>query len=155
MRTLGFCSMILICFSVCGEEYFSNDEIVSDSLEAVHLCLKEYSELFESGLSEEVDRVYVHFSPEVMGVIFTRGEAGSFGERSNNYRAFLSCGVSMSPSFQIYFLGSPSLEPLIELSGANDFDNALYSQAFRELMFVWDGDKFNFHDIKISSVSYQ
>src|SRR5262245_7274174 len=91
------------------------EEGVSMRLRAIDLCVGEYTRLSGRVLDPEVDRAYVLAGVGQLDVLLTRGEVGTFGKRSESYRAYLSCGVLSSDSIKIIFLGEPLQDPLIDV----------------------------------------
>jgi len=83
----------------------ASDELITNSKHAIDLCMEEY--LMKSGnpAPDEIDSIVVQSFSNGYGINFTRGEIGSFGKQSTDYKLFLSCGISLDG--EIKYLGIP------------------------------------------------
>jgi hypothetical protein len=90
---------------------------------AIDRCVDEYTRLSGRALDPEVGRAYAVAGDGKVELLFTRGELGTFGERSASYRAYLSCGV-LSDSMKIYFLVEPLRDPWVDVPGSQQITEA-------------------------------
>lgn len=140
------CLVVILAASsfFCGEKNMAETDSLGMVERAISLCVSEYSRLSDEAFFSEVDKAYVHVSSNLFGVIFARGEVGTFGERSKDYRAYLSCGVDASDGLKIFSLVSPMSDPLIELPESESIDHDFYKGNVKELLYKRSGDQFIF-----------
>lgn len=133
--------VILLLWSVhaCAMDDYS--ELAERGIEAIELCLAEYTKVKGDDFPPEVDRAYIHASDDIFGVLFARGEVGTFGPRATNYQAFVSCMV-MRPGMRVQEL----IEGYSVLIGENEIldEYGFYDGPLAELLYVRDGMKFVF-----------
>ena len=144
MKGICLILMLALCLFACGEKNMAETDIFSTAERAVKLCVSEYTRLSGKALFSEVDTAYVHISANRFGVLFTHGEVGTFGERSQDYRAYLSCGVLASDDLNIYYMDSPMSVPLIENPESDSIDGDFYEGNVKELIYRRSGNEFTF-----------
>ena len=145
--------IVLALFSSAyGEKNMAELHTRSNAERAVALCVSEYVRLSGKVFFEEVDRAYVHVSSGRFGVLFARGEVGTFGERSQGYRAYLSCGVLDAGGLSIYNMHSPMTVPLVEKPESNVIDRDFYEGDVIELLYMKSGDRFSLVAVQDFSV---
>jgi len=117
--------------------------------EAISLCLSEYASIKGESFPPEVDRAYIHAGQDMLGIVFSRGETGTFGKRDANYQAFVSCGVGLQPAMHVQDLRE-GYSILKERDVVAD-DTAFYEGHIDELLYLRDGVKFNFSQGQVFS----
>lgn len=132
--------------SSCGQGSGGSVDISEKGFQTIKLCYEQYERLRGKPISREVDKAYIHVSGSRIGVLFVRGEVGTFGPRSEDYEAFLSCSVFLSENkTEIYYLGAPLKDPLIgDLENAFRVDEGFYDGPVVELLYIREGEEFLF-----------
>jgi len=130
----------------CGQGGYGSGAVSEIGLQNIKLCYEQYERLSGKEIFREAEKAYVHVSGSRFGVLFVRGEVGTFGPPSDDYQAFLSCSVFASDDkAEIYYLGEPLKDPLIgDLENAFRVDEGFYDGHVVELLYVREGDKFLF-----------
>ncbi len=152
MRYIIF-SIVIIVTSSCafaGNDMLANNKIL-EAHKAVELCVSEYGRLSNKAISERIDRVYVLVSNEKMDLLFARGEVGTFGNRSANYRSFFSCGILNAENHELYFLGEPLKDPLVSKPNIPQITESGYAEMLWDLLFLKKASGFEFSESKIFS----
>jgi hypothetical protein len=114
---------------------------------AIDLCVGEYTRLSGRALEPGVDRAYVLVGDAKLAqldILFTRGEVGTFGERSKSYEAHLYCGVLTRSTMKIHSLRRPLQNPLIDLPGAKQLTEIQPASELRESLYLRTDDGFRF-----------
>lgn len=147
MRALVFLFAIIISSSrTFGGTEVMDKQYISSGREAVELCVKRFEALSGKKFFKEVDRVYVLTTGEQLELLFTRGEVGTFGERSQSYKPYLACGVmSSSRKIDLYYLSEPLKDALIEVAGISQISEIPDVQAV-DLFYLKDKSGFSFVD---------
>lgn len=145
MRKICFVAIIPLCLFACKKNNVVDPMLLSTAEQSIRFCVNEYVRLSGNTLSDEVDKAYVHVSLNRFGVLFVRGEVGTFGKRTSNYKAYLNCDVVASAGLlKIYYLGSFMSDPLIKDPDADTIDHNFYEKKVKELLYKRSGDKFIF-----------
>ncbi len=110
--------------------------------QAISLCLAEYAVLSQKDFPESIDRAYVDARVDMLDLLFTHGEGGSFGERDKDYQAYIACRVLLSPDMEVQALreGFSLLKVTDEDYSKVDF----YSEPVEELLYLREGEAFKF-----------
>lgn len=147
MRALVFLFAIIVSSSsTFAGTHVMDKQYISNGREAIELCVKRFEELSERAFFKEVDRVYVLTTGEQLELLFTRGEVGTFGERSQGYKPYLACGVILSSrKMDFYYLGEPLKDALIEVAGISQISEIPDVQAV-DLLYLRDKSGFSFVD---------
>ncbi|MEQ9303137.1 MAG: hypothetical protein RJQ14_04410 [Marinoscillum sp.] len=125
-------------------------ELSTRGSDAIEMCRAEYTKITGEALPSDIDRVYVFAGKHKFGLMFTRGEMGTFGERSKNYKGMVSCYVFLHPNMHVqdvregYNILKRSETPIDE--------TAFYKEHIDELLFLRDGLHFTFRDMQVFSV---
>ena len=122
-----------------------NDKFVESGNKAIDLCIAHYEALAKQDFFVDVDRAYVLATDEKMDILFSKGEVGTFGKRSEGYRSYLACGVLSSGEMEIYFLGEPLKDTLVEVAGVKQISEMPNVEAV-DLLFLRDEKGFKFSD---------
>ena len=117
---------------------------------AIDHCVEEYTRRTGHGLAEEVDRANVRAGKGQVDVLFTRGESGLFGKRSESYRANVFCGVLVTDSLTVYDLSSPLHDPLVHDPEVKQVTDGNPVEGIREMLYLRTGPGFHF----VSEQSY-
>jgi len=152
MRDVIFSIAILVTSSCtfAGNDMLGKDRILK-AHKAVELCVGEYSRLSNNVVSEDIDRVYVLVSNEQMDLLFAHGEVGTFGERSDKFKSFFSCGVLNTENPKLYFLGEPLRDPLVSKPDVLQVTESGNTETLWDLLFLKNGSEFGFSESKIFS----
>jgi hypothetical protein len=133
-----------------GNDMLGNDKVL-EAHKAVELCVKEYSRLSNKIVAEDIDRVYVLVSNEKMDLLFAHGEVGTFGNRSEKFKSFFSCGVLNTENPKLYFLGEPLKDPLVSNPDVLQITESGYAETLWDLLFLKKGSEFEFVESKVFS----
>ncbi len=144
-----FSVIIMLSVSGCIRQNVKNiTSVKSDSFKAISLCMSEYSKTNNKTLFDDVSRIYVHVSLNKFGIIFARGEVGTFSKRSENYKAYLSCGIINKDRMEIFFLGEPNNDAIVRASDINKIEDGFYDSDVLELLFLKDENDIQFYDLQ-------
>ncbi|WP_444897526.1 hypothetical protein [Microbulbifer sp. SSSA005] len=134
--------LIIFLFSVKLHAIGDYSQLSERGVKAIDLCLVEYTRIKGNVFPEDIDRAYVYVGKNMMGVLFTRGEIGTFGKRSTSYQAFVSCGVSLHPRLQVRDL----MDGYSVLKGADitTEEPDLRNEHVDELLYFRNGMAFSF-----------
>lgn len=136
-------SLILLVFlSACSINADSKDKLVSKSIEA---CVAKYKLESRKSPLVEIDRVYLHVSGNLANLIFTRGEMGTFGTRSNHFQSFYSCGVKLNEVVSVVYVQNSRFEELYHLEGFDLSTLNFKDQQVTEHMYLKNGLKYLLH----------
>lgn len=140
------CVLIAFAGPGCSQGLSPRNALADIGTVAIELCIRRFGESqAERPFPPEVDRAYVHVSGDVFAVTFTRGELGTFGNRSDNFRTFLSCGlVQNNAKFEILYLGSLLEPPFVDSDDLDLVFGHFYERDVIEALFLRYGDEFQF-----------
>ncbi|GAB4201389.1 MAG: hypothetical protein Tsb002_37960 [Wenzhouxiangellaceae bacterium] len=130
---------------------WSSDRALTKSLQAINKCVAAYQELNNGKNIDDHDNVYVHAGKNITGVMFTKGNVGSFEPRSEDYNLVMSCGVNISNDYEIYYLGSPMSDPLIDVSNEG-IDSDLYKDCIIEIQYQNENGNYKMKNIGILDI---
>ena len=114
---------------------------------AIDFCVAEYTRLSGRALERDLDRAYVLAGDAKLAqldVLFTRGEVGTFGERSKQFVPYLYCGLLTHSPMKIWALVKPLRNPLIHLPGVKQLTESQPISELRESLYLRTGDGFRF-----------
>ncbi|HEX7061820.1 MAG TPA: hypothetical protein VF200_07595 [Woeseiaceae bacterium] len=111
------------------------------SFQAIRLCLGESKARTGRALAGDADRAYVYARGGSWWIYFTRGDSGTFGYRSDDYRILLTCGVTGTSGLTVVFLGETMQDPIIDLPKRPNF---VTPEGSTELMFRRDNGAFQY-----------
>ncbi len=120
-----------------------NDKYVEAGKKAIDLCIARYQALAKQNFFIDVDRAYVLATDEKMDILFSKGEVGTFGKRSEAYRSYLACGVLASDGMEVYFLGEPLKDTLVEVDGVKQISEIPNIEAI-DMLFMRGTKGFEF-----------
>lgn len=146
-------SIVTFITSSCifsGNNMLGKDKVLG-AYKAVEFCKNEYIHLSNKVFHKDIDRVYVLASNNKMDLLFTHGEVGTFGDRSDKYKSFLSCGVLNTEDFELYFLGEPLKDPLVLKPNVLQITESGYTETLWDLLFLKKGSIFELAESKIFS----
>lgn len=141
---------LFVMLSLCGCAISGDSELTSRGSEAIEICRAEYTSVTGAALPLDINNVYSHAGENMFALLFTRGELGTFRERSKDYSARISCYVFLRPTMHVQDLREG---PKILKESATTIDDAsFYRGNIIELFFSRNGPQFTFEDIQIFSV---
>lgn len=116
--------------------------------EFIDLCITEVQR--RGGvMDEKIDRVYVLTADKRFELMFTKGEFGTFGVRSENFEIGLHCHLIDGDSIRIDYLGEPPSKTYILIDGGEHIMTtpSLKSESV-DMLYLKRGNKFEFSDMQ-------
>ena len=119
----------------------SNNELQS----AINLCLNKYQSEAGATPATEIDRVYIHKSGAFMNLMFTHGEMGTFGDRSEDYTSFISCGVKSDKDVEVVYIQNKKFEEVYSKHGFDLADLSFELSGVEEYLYKVSNGKYIYH----------
>jgi|SRR5690606_16368266 len=145
--------LIFAFFSIKACAMSDYSDLSKAGEEAIALCLSRYEQIKESDFPNEVDRAYVyageHQNKDVFGILFTRGEMGTFGNRDAFYQALVSCDVLLKP--EMYVNNLREGYSILKEGEVSVDDTAFLKGHVKELLYLRQGGEFTFDKGQIFS----
>lgn len=139
-----YCTYFSFLFLISSCSMFSNEKTIEIN-SAIKSCIHDYSKYSLKNLSNEVDRVYIHSTGDYSDLLFVRGEMGTFGKRSVDYKSFFSCGVFHEKNMitQVVFIQDERFNVLYSREGFNESKLDINDSTI-EYIFLKGKDSFYF-----------
>ena len=112
---------------------------------AINLCLNKYQSEAGETPATEIDRVYIHKSGTLMNLLFTHGEMGTFGNRSNDYASYISCGVKSEKRLEVVFIQNEKFEEVYSKRGFDLADLSFELSGVEEYLYKVSNGKYIYH----------
>lgn len=116
---------------------------------AINLCLNKYQSETGVAPTTEIDRVYIHESDDFMNLIFTHGEMGTFGDRSDDYATFISCGVKSGKSVEVVFIQNEKFEEVYSKQGFELSNLSFELIGVVEYLYKENNGKYSFYATQV------
>jgi hypothetical protein len=110
-------------------------------------CMQTFEEIDKRTASKVlIDRAYILWVGNTYEIWFTRGEFGTFGDRSADFRLIFSCGVEQNNPEKIIYLQRPGTYSFINRHRMNSVTDKDRFGA-PDVLFLRNGEKFVFSEI--------
>lgn len=140
---------IFVFFAVGACAMSEVSELSIRGTDAIEMCQAEYTKITGDTLPSDIDRVYILAGKHKLGLMFTRGEMGTFGERSKNYKGMVSCYVFLHPNMHVQDIRERFT--ILKESETPIDEAAFFKEHIDELLFLRDGQQFRFNNMQVFS----